>query len=733
MRKMNRHAGYKLKNFIVSRTALFASIPFAVIFFSAVAVSIYLSSQAEIERQIILTKTLTSETQVNLNAASKILETSAFYIEQASLYPDTKRNELSQYLSTVLQKNPSFSAIWVTDAESGIVSFALPAVPTAAGFDISHTSMYKDVTDPVASMVPQVIWSNIGLNPFYSGVYVSASIKIRDNILSAWFNPTSLIGIIATQDWEHRQFAFVCDSEGRLISHPDFSVVQQRESMLGIPAVKAASRGVPSYSFSQFKATDNEEYLYTIIPEPKTGWLVGVAHARRDLFGYFYWFIIGGILSFAIAASLIVLGANSAAKRVGSALSSLIEGTRSIASGNYGTVLDPQHFHEFIAISDTIRSVQTAVQDREKKLQELNQNLESKVQIRTEELKESNMELQAALKELSATQDKMVKTEKLSALGQLAAGIAHELNTPLGATISAESVLAQFFKRDLYTLFQYATSLSEESRNTFFRLFEEGISRIDSTSTIIERKERKELQNKLKDLGISGSFRITDYLINAGFMDYPEEHPEFFDLPNYEEILKNLNGLIIPMRMTSLIAEAAQKSVRVVQALQNYLRQDSEDAFINISVEEGIESVLTLLHNKLKHGINIERDFCGVSVYAVSHQLSQVWMNLLNNAAHAMDYKGTIKIVTRKEGEKAVIMFYDNGHGIPEEIRKNIFEPFFTTKKSEGMGLGLDICKRIIENHRGSIEVKSKPGETVFIITLPISSQPESQEARQYE
>ncbi len=183
------------------------------------------------------------------------------------------------------------------------------------------------------------------------------------------------------------------------------------------------------------------------------------------------------------------------------------------------------------------------------------------------------------------------------------------------------------------------------------------------------------------------------------------------------------------MRMTSLISEAAQKSVRVVQALQNYLRQDSEDAFLSIQIESGIDSVLTLLHNKMKHGINVERDFTGISVYGVSHQLSQVWMNILNNAAHAMNYKGNIRIITKKQDDKAVIMFYDDGPGIPEDILKHIFEPFFTTKKGEGMGLGLDICKRIVEKHRGSISVSSRPGETVFTITLPVAAPGENQEA----
>ena len=714
---------YKFRKYLVSRTVLIASIPFGLIFFGAVTFSFASFSKAEIERQMLLTETLASETNIHFAAATDVMETAAYYMQSASLYPDTDPNGLFGYLAAVARKNPVISSIWVADAESGLITFNLPAVPSIKGTDISNSEIFVISKLKNASGLRDVHWSGVRYNEFYSSNYISASILMGDYILIGWFNPTSLIGIIADQKWQQHQFGFVCDRQGRVISHPRNDFIRDRKSLIEIPAVKKAAEGMSGYSFSQLKGADSQNYLYTVVREKNTGWLVGVAHAQNQLYSFVSWLIIGGIASIIISSAIIMLGARTASQHAAAALSELIKGTEAIAKGSYDTVLAEQEFVEFAAVSDSVKSMQRAVQDRENKLQELNASLETTVKARTRELEQSNTELMNALEELSATQDKMIKTEKLTALGQLAAGIAHELNTPLGATISAESVLEQFFKQDMEHCLLYISNAEPRTLQLFLSLYKTGIEKSSATSTIIERAKRKALQNTLQDMGIEGHYRITDYLINSGILDLPETNPEFFDRKDHEEILKVLNTIIIPLRMTSIIAEAAQKSVRVVQALQNYLRQDSEEAFLSIRVEEGIESVLTLLHNKLKHGVNIEREYAGVSIYAVAHQISQVWMNLLSNAAYAMDYKGTIRIATAKKDSKAVITVQNDGPAISEEIIEKIFEPFFTTKRNEGMGLGLDICKRIVEKHRGSIRVESVPGNTVFTVEFPIANE----------
>lgn len=136
----------------------------------------------------------------------------------------------------------------------------------------------------------------------------------------------------------------------------------------------------------------------------------------------------------------------------------------------------------------------------------------------------------------------------------------------------------------------------------------------------------------------------------------------------------------------------------------------------------GIETVLTLYQNQMKHGIEVIRNFEELpSVLCYPDELNQVWTNLVHNAIQAMENKGTLQIDVRSRNDRAVVTVTDSGNGIPDEIRERIFEPFFTTKPAgEGSGLGLDIVRKIIEKHRGEIRVESEPGKTAFSVILPI-------------
>jgi signal transduction histidine kinase len=122
----------------------------------------------------------------------------------------------------------------------------------------------------------------------------------------------------------------------------------------------------------------------------------------------------------------------------------------------------------------------------------------------------------------------------------------------------------------------------------------------------------------------------------------------------------------------------------------------------------------------MKYGVEIIRNYEEVPpVICFPDKLHQVWVNIINNALHSMDYKGRLIISVAKSHDKVLVSITDNGPGIPEHILHRIFEPFFTTKKlGEGAGLGLDIVKRILDEINGSIEVESKPGETTFKIWL---------------
>jgi signal transduction histidine kinase len=140
-------------------------------------------------------------------------------------------------------------------------------------------------------------------------------------------------------------------------------------------------------------------------------------------------------------------------------------------------------------------------------------------------------------------------------------------------------------------------------------------------------------------------------------------------------------------------------------------------------VTEGLESTLVILRPKLRDGVTVVREFDPdlPQIEAIPGELNQVWTNLIDNAVDAMDGQGTLRLVTRAEGDAVVVEVVDTGIGMPPDVRAHAFEPFFTTKDvSKGTGLGLDISRRIVvDRHHGEIEIDSRPGETVLRVRLP--------------
>lgn len=143
----------------------------------------------------------------------------------------------------------------------------------------------------------------------------------------------------------------------------------------------------------------------------------------------------------------------------------------------------------------------------------------------------------------------------------------------------------------------------------------------------------------------------------------------------------------------------------------------------NVDIVKSLETTLTILHHKLKHGVIVKRDYQPVLlVNSFGSELNQVWTNLIDNAIDAMHGKGELRVRTYRDDSCAVVEIADNGPGISDEVRPHIFEPFFTTKGvGEGTGLGLDTVQRIVKKHRGNIEVISQPGDTRFQVWLPLA------------
>ncbi len=303
------------------------------------------------------------------------------------------------------------------------------------------------------------------------------------------------------------------------------------------------------------------------------------------------------------------------------------------------------------------------LKENETLVREQNTILEKKVKLRTDELEH-------ALRNLQNTQSQLVSQEKMASLGQLTAGIAHEINNPINFVSSNITPL----KRDIKDIME----VIEFYRNAGKKEFSE-----DSL------KKAKNLEEELE----------LDYVLDE-----------------VDQLLKGME-------------DGAKRTVEIVKGLRIFSRVDEQD-LKKVDLHDGINSTIILLNSTMPGKIRIVREFGELPmVECLAGKINQVFMNIINNAVHALsDHVDDIKdpficIRTIANSEDSVsIEIEDNGPGMPESVKQRIFEPFFTTKAvGKGTGLGLSIVYSIIENHKGTLEVETEQGQgTIFKITLPI-------------
>jgi signal transduction histidine kinase len=294
-------------------------------------------------------------------------------------------------------------------------------------------------------------------------------------------------------------------------------------------------------------------------------------------------------------------------------------------------------------------------------IEDLSRGLEDKVRVRTEQLRAANEELSAAYRNLQQTQMQLIQREKMASVGQLVAGVAHELNNPIGFVFSNVSTLEDFVRR--------LRAMVETYR---------GLE--------LPAADRERVRSRWEELKIDYALRYLDSMIQG-------------------------------------IREGAERTRKIVRDLRVFARTQ-DDVWQAVDLHEELESSLTLLNHLLKDRIRIHRKFGELpSVECVRSQIDQVFLNLLANAAQAIDGQGDITIETRAEDGAAVVTVADTGHGIPADVIGRIFDPFFTTKPvGEGTGLGLSISYEIVKKHHGQLMAASPPaGGAIFTVRLPLS------------
>jgi two-component system NtrC family sensor kinase len=298
-------------------------------------------------------------------------------------------------------------------------------------------------------------------------------------------------------------------------------------------------------------------------------------------------------------------------------------------------------------------------------LRSYNEVLFTKLQAKVQELQQTVAKHHSSEESLKAMQAQIIQQEKMASIGQLAAGVAHEINNPMG-----------FITSNLTSLGKYASRL-----DTYIAALQQSLYACPHHPGL---DELDRLRQKLK----------VDYIIS--------------DVTQLVE--ESLDG--------------ANRVRRIVQDLKSFSRVDQAESS-RVNLNECLETTINIAWNELKYIATLERDFGELPpILCNPQQLNQVFLNLLVNAAQAMEKPGTITVRTWSEPDWVCVAVSDTGKGMTEEVRRRVFEPFFTSKPTgKGTGLGLPISVDIVHKHHGDIQVESEPGKgSTFTVRLPVDS-----------
>ncbi|WP_299178714.1 ATP-binding protein [uncultured Neptuniibacter sp.] len=353
----------------------------------------------------------------------------------------------------------------------------------------------------------------------------------------------------------------------------------------------------------------------------------------------------------------------------------LSQAAKSISSGNLATQVPIRGKDEvaevasaFNAMTNNLHEAHQRRNEFEEQLKELNRNLEQRVQERTEELVLKNRELEQANREIKLAQAKLLQSEKMASVGVLAAGVAHEINNPLGFVIS-----------NLRTLENYANN------------YRDLIKQYQVIHQLNDHAEIEKNAEKLKSL--------------------EEQYDLEFMNDDLDELLKDTQ-------------EGSNRVKEIVKSLKSFSHVDHSEKFEPTDLNECIETTLKVVNNELKYHCTVNLNLEPIPlVECIPGQIKQVLLNILINAGQAIVGEGTIIITTRNVDDYVEVAIQDSGSGIPADRLGKLFDPFYTTKPvGEGSGLGLAISFSIIEDHHGEILVNSEPDRgSCFTLKLPIN------------
>jgi signal transduction histidine kinase len=343
-------------------------------------------------------------------------------------------------------------------------------------------------------------------------------------------------------------------------------------------------------------------------------------------------------------------------------------------------------------------------------LLQLHNRLKQSIQIK--------LRLQETLDHLDATQVKLVESAKMATLGQLVAGIAHELNNPVAAILRGSEHLQDNIPKII-------------APPPAPHLTELGAMVLKNSMSVTPLSTAEIRARTKKATALFGSAQLAKKAVQFQLDDAVCFKKHFKPVANnLEKAVHYLDAFYQVGNFLRNIGICSERIASLVNGLKNYARQDS-DTTSETDLHEGIEDTLVIFSNSLKH-YELLKNYGNIpTIECFPAELNQVWTNLISNAIEATQGKGQLKIETRTAGKNSEgidqiqVIIEDNGPGIPPDIKEKIFELNYTTKREGdfGLGIGLAICSQIIKRHNGHIQMVSEPGRfTRFTITLPVTN-----------
>ena len=322
-----------------------------------------------------------------------------------------------------------------------------------------------------------------------------------------------------------------------------------------------------------------------------------------------------------------------------------------------------------------------------------------------------------------------LQDEKMISLGRLAAGLAHELNNPASAVArSAKELSARMFEMEAASLALGSAGLDagqlkaiaevrDKCRNTNADAGLSPMARADRDDAVADWLARNRLSRDLAEVLAETPLTVED--LEALHGSVGRDALEF--------ALRSVGATCRTRRLTGEVETAAARVHHLVAAIKGFTHMDQTGIQKPVDIRQGLTDTMTVLAGKARGksvtvAIEAPDDLPAVDGYG--GELNQVWANLIDNAIDASPESGHVQVCASSRDGSVMVQVVDHGPGVPEEIRERIFEPFFTTKpQGQGTGIGLDIVRRLVRQHGGSIEVASGPGRTEFQVILPVVTQ----------